>query len=72
MTRLLTPHIATMTELRDPRKVLERAKGHPMAVLRSSEGGACFIPAALAHTEWVDPAHSGYGSLTDLFDALSA
>ena len=29
MTRLLTPNIATMTEMREPHKVLERAKGQP-------------------------------------------
>ncbi len=35
MTRLLTPHIATMTELREPHKVLARAKGEPTAILRT-------------------------------------
>ncbi len=31
MTRLLTPHIATMTELREPAKVFERSGGKPVA-----------------------------------------
>ena len=36
MTRLLTPHIATMTELREPHKVLERSGGKPVAILKNS------------------------------------
>ncbi len=71
MTRLLTPHIATMTELREPHKVLARAKGQPTAILKSSEVVAYLIPAELAHPEWADPSHSGYGSFDELFAALN-
>lgn len=71
MTRLLTPHIATMTELREPHKVLGRAKGQPMAILKSSEVVAYLIPAELAHPEWADPAHPGYNSFDELFAALN-
>ena len=45
MTRLLTPHIATMTELREPHKVLERAQGQPVAILRNSAVVAYLVPA---------------------------
>jgi death-on-curing family protein len=45
MTRLLTPHIATMTELREPHKVLERAGGKPVAILKNSAVVAYLVPA---------------------------
>ena len=45
MTRLLTKNIATMTELRDPQKVLDRANGEPVAVLKNSRLVAYLVPA---------------------------
>lgn len=45
MTRLLTPHIATMTELREPHKVLERANGQPVAILKNSALVGYLVPA---------------------------
>lgn len=45
MTRLLTRNIATMTELRDPQKVLDRANGEPVAVLKNSKLVAYLVPA---------------------------
>ena len=36
MTRLATPNICTMTELREPQKVLDRANGQPVAILKNS------------------------------------
>ena len=45
MTRILTKHIATMTEMREPHKVLERAGGHPVAVMRNSKLVGHFVPA---------------------------
>lgn len=45
MTRLLTPHIASMTELREPHKVLERAGGQPVAILRNSALVGYLVPA---------------------------
>ena len=45
MTRLLTNHICTMTELREPHKVLERSGGQPVAVLRNSALVAYLVPA---------------------------
>lgn len=52
MTKLLTPHIATMTEMREPHKVLERSGGNPVAVLKNSALVGYFIPAeAVQETE---------------------
>jgi antitoxin StbD len=45
MTRLLTPHIATMTELREPHKVFERSGGKPVAILRNSALVGYLVPA---------------------------
>ena len=45
MTRLRTPHIATMTEMREPHKVLERSGGHPVAILKNSALVGYLIPA---------------------------
>ena len=49
MTRLLTRNIATMTELRDPQKVLDAANGEPVAILKNSKLVAYLVPA-----EWVE------------------
>ncbi len=52
MTRLLTPHIATMTELREPHKVLERSGGKPVAILKNSAVVAYLVPeSAVDKTE---------------------
>lgn len=45
MTRLLTNHICTMTELREPHKVLERSGGRPVAILRNSALVGYLVPA---------------------------
>ncbi|MDO5612069.1 MAG: hypothetical protein Q4G14_02370 [Paracoccus sp. (in: a-proteobacteria)] len=44
MTRLLTNHICTITELREPQKVLDRAGGKPVAVLKNSQLVAYLVP----------------------------
>ena len=45
MTKLLTTHVATMTEMREPHKVLERSGGKPVAVLKNSALVGYFVPA---------------------------
>lgn len=45
MTRILARHIATMTELRDPQKVLDAAGGEPVAILKNSKVVAYMVPA---------------------------
>ncbi len=52
MTRLLTPHIATMTELREPHKVVARTNGQPVAILKNSALVGYFVPIeAISNTE---------------------
>ncbi len=50
MTRLLTNHICTMTELREPHKVLERSGGQPVAILRNSALVGYLVPAEAVQT----------------------
>ncbi len=45
MTRLHTNHIATMTELREPHKVLERSGGKPVAIMKNSRCVGYLVPA---------------------------
>jgi antitoxin StbD len=45
MTRLLTNQICTMTELREPQKVLDRAGGKPVAILKNSALVGYLVPA---------------------------
>jgi antitoxin StbD len=52
MTRLATPQIATMTELREPQKVFDRADGKPVAILKNSALVGYLVPAeAMAKPE---------------------
>jgi len=44
MARLLTNHIATITELREPHKVLERAGGKPVAIMKNSKCVGYLVP----------------------------
>ena len=44
MTRLLTNHICTMTELREPHKVLEGSGGKPVAILKNSQLVGYLVP----------------------------
>ena len=45
MTRLATPQICTMTELREPQKVFDRANGQPIAILKNSALVGYYVPA---------------------------
>ena len=66
MTRLLTPHIATMTELREPHKVLERSGGKPVAILRNSALVGYLVPA-----EAVDAGGHRAATLDEAMEALA-
>ena len=44
MGRLLTNLICTMTELREPQKVLDRASGKPVAILKNSRCADYLVP----------------------------
>lgn len=67
MTRLLTPHIATMTEMREPHKVLERSGGEPVAVLKNSRLVGYFVPA-----EAVQETGSRVASREEVLDHLAS
>lgn len=45
MTDLGTTRICTMTELREPQKVLDRAGGKPVAILKNSQLVGYLVPA---------------------------
>ncbi|MFT6955260.1 MAG: antitoxin StbD [Halieaceae bacterium] len=52
MRKLLTRHIASMTEMREPHKVLECSAGKPVAILKNSSLVGYFVPAgAVQDTE---------------------
>ena len=51
MTTLLTRNIATMTEMREPHKVLKRSGGEPVAILRNSALVGYFVPAEAISNE---------------------
>ncbi len=48
MTSLFTKQIATITELREPQKVLDRANGKPIAILKNSQPVAYLVPVEAA------------------------
>ena len=66
MTRLLTPHIATMTELREPHKVLERSGGKPVAILKNSAVVAYLVPEAA-----VDKGDHRTATLDEVMESLT-
>ena len=66
MTRLLTPHIATITELREPHKVLERAGGKPVAILKNSA-----IVAYLVPQEAVEQVDARVATMDEVMESLA-
>ena len=66
MTRLLTNQIASMTEMRDPQKVLDRAGGKPVAVLKNSRLVGYFVPA-----EAVPEEEMRYATMEEVMDVLA-
>lgn len=67
MTRLLTNEIATMTEMREPQKVLDRAKGKPVAILKNSKLVGYFVPAEAVPA----PGEHQYATMEDLMRVLN-
>ena len=51
MAILLTRHVASMTEMREPHKVLEKSGGEPVAVLKNSVLVGYFVPAEAISNE---------------------
>jgi antitoxin StbD len=67
MTRLLTKYIASMTEMREPHKVLERSAGEPVAILKNSALVGYFVPA-----EAVEATEIEVASKQAVLDSLKA
>ena len=67
MSRLLTKNIATMTEMREPQKVLDRANGEPVAILKNSKCVGYFVPAERALCE-----EPRYASMEEVMGAIRA
>lgn len=65
MTRLATPNICTMTELREPQKVLDRANGQPVAILKNSALVGYIVPA-----EAVGKTEARYATMEELMEVL--
>ena len=51
MATLLTRNIASMTEMREPHKVLKKSGGEPVAVIENSALVGYFVPAEAISTE---------------------
>jgi antitoxin StbD len=55
MTDLGTTRICTMTELREPQKVLDRAGGKPVAILKNSQLVGYLVPVDAVGLEAHEP-----------------
>jgi len=66
MTRLATPNICTMTELREPQKVFDRANGQPVAILKNSALVGYLVPA-----EAVDQTEHRVATLEEVMEVLN-
>lgn len=51
MGKILTNRIATMTEMREPHKVLANAGGKPVAIMKNSKCVGYFVPAEIVVTD---------------------
>lgn len=56
MEILLTNQTASLTELRDPKKVIEQAGGKPVAILNRSKLEGYFVPASAVDKISFEPA----------------
>lgn len=65
MTRILTNHIATMTEMREPHKVLERSGGKPVAIMKNSKCVGYFVPAEATLQE-----EPRYATMDEVMEAI--
>ena len=66
MEHLLTHKTVSLTELRDPAKVLEQAGSSPVAVLNRNKVVGYFVPVAAVDTLSFEPA-----SKADILSALA-
>lgn len=66
MTRLATPNICTMTELREPQKVFDRANGQPVAILKNSALVGYLVPV-----EAVEKVEHRVATLEEVMESLN-
>lgn len=66
MKHLHTNIIASMTEMREPQKVLDKANGKPVAILKNSQLVGYFVPAEAVSTSGADR----YATQTEILDSL--
>lgn len=66
MEHLLTNKTASLTELRDPKKVLDQAGGKPVAILNRNQLEGYFVPASAVGKISFEPADT-----SDVLDVLS-
>lgn len=59
METLLTNKTASLTELRDPKKVIEQAGGKPVAILNRNQLEGYFVPASAVGKVQYDPTEEG-------------
>lgn len=59
METLLTHITASLTELRDPKKVIEQAGGKPVAILNRNQLEGYFVPASAVDKISFEPASEG-------------
>lgn len=65
MTRIHTKHIATMTEMREPHKVLAKSNGKPVAILKNSQVVGYFVPE-----EATDQIETRVASMEDVLESI--
>ena len=70
MQTLDTLHIATITELREPMKVLEAANGQPVAILKNNLHVATLTPVHTAETPKTD--HISVEDALNIFESSKA
>ena len=65
MQHLLTKNTASLTELRDPKKVLDQAGDKPVAILNRNQLAGYFVPVAA-----VEKVHFDVADANDVMAAL--
>ena len=65
MTRIYANQIATMTELREPQKVFDRAGGKPVAIMKNSRCVGYLVPA-----EATLPEEPRYATMEEVKESL--
>jgi antitoxin StbD len=66
MTRLLTTEIAPITELHKPQKVLARANGKPVAILKNSKRVSYLVPIEAVS----DPAQHRHATMVEVMESM--